>query len=124
MSAHDGVGRAYWACAGFTLFSAVVSAGFSLLALRTGSGHEYALYAASRSVALPLAVVYAMALRSCGSVAALAVAMVLVQLFDAIIGFRLNDPGRAYGPLVFSVINFGLLLWMNRAAATQDSKSS
>jgi hypothetical protein len=51
-----------------------------------------------------------MALRSRGGVAALAVAMILVQLFDAMIGFRLNDPGRAYGPMVFSAINFGLLL--------------
>ncbi len=83
-------------------------------------GHEYALYAASRSVALPLAAVYAMALRSRGGVAALAVAMILVQLFDAMIGFRLNDPGAAYGPMVFSAINFGLLLWMNRADRTRD----
>jgi len=93
----DGFGRAFWACAGFTLFSAMVSAGFSLLSLRMAGGHEYALYAASHSVALPLAVLYAMTLRSRGGVAALAVAMTLVQLFDGIIGLRLHDPGRAYG---------------------------
>ena len=116
MSVLHGVGRAYWACAGFTLFSAVVSAGFSLLSLRMGGGHENALYAASRSVALPLGTVYAMALRSRSAVAALAVAMTLVQLFDAIIGFRLGDPARAYGPMVFAATNFALLLWMNRAA--------
>ena len=124
MNAPQGVGRAYWACVGFTLFSAVVSAGFSLLSLRMVGGHEYALYAASRSVALPLAAVYAMALRSRGGVAALAVAMILVQLFDAMIGFRLDDPGRAYGPMAFSATNFGMLLWMNRAAGTRDSRSS
>src|SRR5258706_14197535 len=115
MNAPHGLGRAYWACAGFTLFSAVVSAGFSLLSLRLVTGHEYALYAASRSVALLLAVVYTMALRSRGGVAALAVAMIMVQIFDAIIGFLLNDPGRAYGLLVFFAINFGLLLWIHRA---------
>jgi len=65
--------------------------GFSLLSLRMVGGHEYALYAASRSVALPLAAVYAM-LSVARGVAALAVAMILVQLFDAMIGFRLNDP--------------------------------
>jgi hypothetical protein len=124
MSVSRGIGRAYWICAGFTLFSAVVSAGFSLLSLRMGGGHEYALYAASRSVALPLAAVYAMALRSRGGVAALATAMTLVQLFDGIIGFRLNDPSRAYGPLVFSALNLGTLLWMNRATATHDKRSS
>jgi len=101
-----------------------VSVGFFLLSLRMVDGHEYALYAASRSVTLPLAAAYVMALRSRDGVAALAVAMIPVQLFDAMIGFRLNYPGRAYGPMVFSAINFGLLLWMNRAVGTRDSRSS
>jgi hypothetical protein len=119
MNVTHGAGRAYWLCAGFTLFSAVVSAAFSLLALRMAGGHEYALYAASRSVALPLAAVFAMATRSRGGVAAMAVAMTLIQLFDAFIGFRLHDPGKAYGPLILSAMNFGLLLWMKRPTATQ-----
>ena len=80
-------------------------------------GQEYALYAASRSIALPSAIVYAIGLRSRGGVAALAVAMTLVQLFDAIIGFRLGDPAKAYGPMAFAAINFALLLWMNREGA-------
>jgi len=70
------------------------------------AGHEYALYAASRSIALPLAIIYAMALRSRAGVAALAVAMTLVQLFDGIVGLRLDDPGRDYGPMVLAPINF------------------
>jgi hypothetical protein len=88
-----------------------------------GCRHEYALYAASRTVALPLTVLYAMALRSHGGIAMLAVAMILVQLFDGIVGLRLHDPGRAYGPMVFAAINFGLLSWMNRTVATQHSGS-
>jgi hypothetical protein len=124
MKSSDALGRAYWTCAGFTMFSAIVSAGFSLLSLRMAGGHEYALYAASRSVALPLAVIYAMAMRSRGGMAALAIAMTLVQLFDGIVGLRLHDPGRAYGPMAFAAINFGLLLWMNRTAATLNSGSS
>jgi hypothetical protein len=82
-----------------------------------GGGHEYALYAASRSVALPLAVLYAMARRSHGGVATVAVAMTMVQFFDGIVGLQLHDPGRAYGPFVFAAINFGLFLWMNRPQA-------
>jgi hypothetical protein len=120
MNATRGAGKAYWLCGGFTLFSAVVSAGFSLLSLRMVGGHEYALYAASRSVALPFATVFAMATRSRGGVAAMAVAMTLIQLFDAFIGFRLHDPGKAYGPLIFAAMNFGLLLWMKRATATPE----
>jgi hypothetical protein len=38
-----------------------------------------------------------MILRSRPGVATLAVAMTLVQFFDAVIGFRLNDLGQAYG---------------------------
>jgi hypothetical protein len=123
MKAGDGFGRAYWTCAGFTLFSAIVSAGFSLLSLRMAGGHEYALYAASRSFALPLAVIYAMLLRWRSGMATVAVAMTLVQLFDGIVGFLLHDPGRAYGPMGFAAINFGLLLWMNRTSAPQHSES-
>jgi len=85
------------------------------------SGHEYALYAASRSVALPLAIFYAMTLRSRGGMATLAAAMTLVQLFDAIVGWSLNDSGRTYGPMAFAAINFGLLLWMNRTSAAPHS---
>ena len=85
MKSGNALGPAFWTCAGFTLFSALVSAGFSLLSLRMAGGHEYALYAASRSVALPLAVLYAMATRSRGGVATAAVAMILVQDFDGVV---------------------------------------
>jgi hypothetical protein len=114
MKSGETLGRSYWICAGFTLFSAIVSATFSLLSLRMAGGHEYALYAASRSIALPLAVIYAMATRSRGGIATLAVAMTLVQLFDGFVGFQLHQPGRAYGPIVFAAINLALLLRMNR----------
>ena len=110
----SGTGRAFWTCTAFTLLSALVSAAFSLLSLRMARGHEYALYAASRSMALPLAVICSMFLRSRSAAAVLAVAMTLVQLFDGLVGFHLRDPGRAYGPFSFAVINLALLLWMNR----------
>ncbi len=83
-------------------------------------GHEYALYAASRSVALPLAVVYAMATRSRGGMATVAIAMSIVQLLDGIVGLFLHDLGRTYGPMVFAAINLGLLLWLNRASQSQQ----
>jgi len=98
MDSIRGGGSPFWVCAAFTVLSAAVSAGFSLLSLRMVSGHEYALYAASRSIALVLVAVFAMTSRSRGGVAALAVAMTLVQFFDAIVGFLLHDPGRAYTP--------------------------
>jgi hypothetical protein len=96
--------------------SAIVSVTFSLLALHIGGGHEYALYAASRSVAMPLAVLYAIIQRSRGGIAALSITMTLVQLVDGFIGLRLHDPSRTYGPMAFAAINLGLLMWMNRTA--------
>lgn len=123
MKSGNRLGRAFWTCAGFTLFSAIVGAGFSLLSLRMVGGHEYALYAASRSIALVLGIIYAMARRSHGGIATLAVAMTLVQLFDAVVGLLLHDPGRSYGPVAFAAINFGLFLWMNRTAAAAPSEA-
>ena len=114
MNPPDEVGRAFWQCAAFTLVSAVVSVTFSLLSLRMPGGHEYALYAASRSVALPSAVLYAISRRSRGGIAALALAMTLVQLLDGFVGLHLHVPSRTYGPIAFAAINFGLLLWMNQ----------
>jgi hypothetical protein len=55
--------------------------------------------------------------RSHGGIAALALAMTLIQLLDGFIGLHLHDPGRAYGPIAFAAINLGLLFWMNRTSS-------
>jgi hypothetical protein len=109
-------GKAFWSCAGFTLFSALVSATFSMLALGmvgTGHQHEYALYAASRSVALLLAATFAVGRRSWGGVAAMATAMTIVQLLDTVTGILIHNPGQTYGPALFTLINLTLLIWMS-----------
>jgi hypothetical protein len=111
--------RAFWACAGFTLLSGLVSAAFSLRSLGMSGGHEDALYAASRSIALPLATIVAMVTRSRGGVAAMAATMTFVQFFDAWIGFEMRNPGRAFGPLSFAVLNIVLLLWMRANAPAE-----
>jgi hypothetical protein len=80
----------------------IVSVTFSLLSLRIATGYEYALYAASRSVALPLATLYAMTRRSREGIAALSFAMTPVQLFDAFIGGCISDLNRAYGPIALA----------------------
>ncbi len=115
MNTQPASGIAFWSCAGFTLFSALVSATFSMLALGmvgTGHQHEYALYAASRSVALLLAATFAVGRRSWGVVAAMATAMTIVQLLDTVTGILIHNPGQTYGPALFTLINLGLLLWM------------
>ena len=56
--------RLFWFCALVTIANALTSAGFSLAALASvGEAHTYALYGASRSVALALAAIGVVAFR-------------------------------------------------------------
>jgi hypothetical protein len=48
--------------------------------------------------------------------AALALTMGLVQLFDAVIGFLSHDPFKTYGPLVLALITFASLAWLLRTS--------
>jgi hypothetical protein len=109
--------RAFWICAIITALSAVVSASFSAIALiGAGRQDQYAMYAASRSIALLLAILACIGARSRGGVLALALAMVLVQGFDAVIGLVAHDPGKTYGPLVLSVAGLASLIALHREA--------
>ena len=109
-------GTAFRVCAALTLLSALVSAGFSLAALFAG-GHAdvYAQYAASRSVALPLGVVVAMAMRCRQSLGILALVMTAVQLMDGVIGVLAHDPAKTYGPFVFALATAGAAFALRRA---------
>jgi hypothetical protein len=120
-------GKAFWTCAGFTLVSALVGATFSVLSLRvigTGHQHEYALYAASRSVALVLTIIFVMLRRSWRGVVTMAVAMTIVQVFDSVVGYLLHEPSEIYGPALFAIINAALLVWMSRAHTQLTSSVS
>lgn len=52
-------------------------------------GHEYALYAASRSIALPLAVIYGHGIAFTRGRSDACCSRAMVQLFDGILGLRL-----------------------------------
>jgi hypothetical protein len=107
--------RRFWTCALVTLLSAGVSVGFSVAGLvGSGSGDSFARYAASRSVALLLTVLIAMAVRSRRAIAFLGIAMTLVQVFDGVIGALAHDPSKTYGPFVFAVLNALAVGWMLR----------
>lgn len=99
-----------------TLLGAAVSAGFSLAGLfGPGIGDTIARYAASRSIALLLAVVIAIFIRSRRAVAVLGIAMTVVQAFDGVIGALAHDPSKAYGPFAFAVLNALTVIWLLRA---------
>jgi hypothetical protein len=110
------VTRSFWTCTIITAVSALVSAGFSVAGLLGPSGGDsFARYAASRSIALLIAVLCCIKFRSRAAIAALAVVMILMQGFDGIIGIFAHDPMKTYGPLVFAIVNFAALAWLLRS---------
>jgi hypothetical protein len=115
--------RAFWTCAIIAALSAAVSAAFSVAALIGAERQEqqtmYAMYAASRSVALVLATLICIGARSRRGVLALALTMGLVQGFDALIGLVAHDPAKTYGPLALSVAGLASLIALYRGAGKQ-----
>jgi hypothetical protein len=107
---------AFWTCAIITTISALVSAGFSVLGLSGPSGGDiFVRYAASRSIALLIAVLCCIGFRSREAIAALALVMSLVQGLDGLIGVLVHDPAKTYGPFVFALVNFAALVWLLRS---------
>jgi hypothetical protein len=105
MASNDKTPRAFWMCAAITAISAVVSASFSVAGLLGPGIHDtFAMYATSRSITIPLVVLVFLAFRSRGGIAAMALTMSLVQLFDAVIGVILHDASKTYGPLFLALI--------------------
>jgi hypothetical protein len=117
MASRNDFTRAFWICAAVTAISAIVSASFSVAALRgPGQPDVIAMYAAARSISLALVVLAVASFRSRDGVAVMAVTMGLVQLLDALIGFLLHDPFKTYGPLVISLMTFASLAWLLRTS--------
>ncbi len=101
----------FWQCAGMTLLSALVSAGFAVQGLfTTGSADSFAQYAGARSIALLLGVTCALFVRSRSSIITLAAVMTVVQALDGIIGVLAHNPAKTYGPLIFTILNFITIL--------------
>jgi hypothetical protein len=107
MPTNEKLTRAFWLCAIITGVSALVSASFSVAALLgQGKSDPYAMYAASRSISLLLIVPIAIWFRSRFALAVIALIMALVQAFDTVVGVRLHDASKTYGPLVFALVTF------------------
>ncbi|HEX4535546.1 MAG TPA: hypothetical protein VH140_01260 [Candidatus Acidoferrum sp.] len=117
MLTNDKTPRAFWICAAITAISAVVSASFAVAGLLGPGIHDtFALYAASRSLAIPLVVLILLGLRSREGIAAMALTMSLVQLFDAVIGVILHDASKTYGPLFLALIGFVSVAFLLRSS--------
>jgi hypothetical protein len=115
--------RAFWICSIVTALSAIVSASFSVAALiGVDRQDQYAMYAASRSIALVLATLVSIGARSRRGVMALALTMGLVQGFDALIGLLAHDPVKTYGPLVLSLAALASLIALHREGGAQAAQ--
>lgn len=113
--------KQFWTCAMITLISVTVSVGFSVAGLLgpTG-GNEFARYAASRSIAILLAVLCCFVVHSRAGIAALALLATMMQGFDAVVGCLAHDPAKTYGPLVLAVINAAALVWLLRSRSARE----
>jgi hypothetical protein len=117
MTSNEKSPRGFWICATITAISATVSASFSVAGLLGAGIHDrFAQYAASRSIAILLVVLGFLGLRSRIGIAAMALTMSLVQLFDAVIGVLLHDSGKTYGPLFLALIGFVSLAFLLRGS--------
>lgn len=105
---------AYWVCVIVTLLSAAVSLGYSIHAAGAASGEGLvpARYALSRSVALLVVAAIAPFTGLVSFVAAAAIAMVLVQTLDAIVGITIRDVLKSIGPAAMATVNLVALIWM------------
>jgi hypothetical protein len=106
-----------------TLLSAGVSAGFSVAGLLgPGKDDSFAQYAASRSVALLLAVLIAIGIRSRMAIAFLGIATAVMQAFDGVIGALAHDPSKTYGPFAFAVLNALAVAWLLREQTSHPNE--
>jgi hypothetical protein len=110
---------AFRRCASITTVSALVSLGYATAALRASSaasnaGRTPSMYAFARSLALATTAVAASLERSVAGVEATALAMVLVQASDAVIGAVNRDRLKTYGPAATAVLNGAALIQLRR----------
>ncbi len=105
---------AYWVCAVVTVASAFTSLGFSVATVVStdGSAQTNAMYASARSVALAIASIVALFDHSRPWLEAIAVTMIVVQLADAVIGLKIHEAMKTYGPAMTALANIAALVWL------------
>jgi hypothetical protein len=108
------VSLAFWLCGAVTAISALVSLGYAVAGLREAAPatRTAAMYALARSLALAAVAVVAPFTGAVAFVAAVAVAMVVVQAADAVIGTVIRDPLKTFGPAAIAAVNLGALIWL------------
>ena len=98
---------AFWLCAAVTLISSLVSLGFSVAAVRSSTSESAvnAMYATARSASLAIVCLIPLFSQSEQWLFAVALGMTLVQAFDAVVGQRIQDRMKTFGPASLAVLN-------------------
>lgn len=106
----------FWVCAAITTVSAFVSLGYAVAALGgpPGAAATNAMYAFTRSAALAVAAVVVLFTQSPSWLRAVALAMVLVQAGDAVVGAQLRDRLKTIGPALTATANLVALVAFSR----------
>jgi len=104
---------AFWICAVVTAASALVSLGFSTAAVLSVShqARTNAMYVLSRSVALAAVSLVPLISQTRSSLLTIALAMVIVQAIDAIVGGIVRDRMKTSGPASLGALNLVALVW-------------
>lgn len=100
-------------CSIVTLISAAVSLGYAISSLRaaTDGSRIPSSYALARSAALVVVAGVAPFTASLPFIAAAALGMICVRALDAVIGGRIGDRVKTYGPAITAAVNaVGLFL--------------
>ncbi len=102
----------YWICALFTMVSASVSLGYSIAAVRAaGEAGSDARYTLVRSTGLAAVAATSLIGEHGNWLVAIAVAMIVVQAGDAIVGLHIHNRLKTAGPAATALINLLLLAW-------------
>ena len=104
---------AFWICAGVTAASALVSLAFSTTAVLSvrRQARTNAMYVLSRSVALAAVSLVPLISQTRSSLLTIALAMVIVQAMDAIVGGIVRDRMKTFGPASLGALNLVALVW-------------
>lgn len=92
----------------------MVGFGYSVAGLKAAGEAERtgSMYAFARSLALLTVAVIAVFAGSIAFLAAIAVAMIVVQIADAVIGMQLRNRLKTIGPAMTAAVNAGVLIWL------------
>ncbi len=105
---------AFWVCAAVTAISAAVSLFYSIAGLVAAgeTDRTASMYASARSAALAVVAVAAIFVGSAPFLAAVAVAMIVVQAADAVVGSHIRDRLKTIGPAATATANLAALIWL------------